>query len=181
MKLTKRRWLIFAAALLIVIAGIVILLRRCGKDPGTAVDKGSVSTNGADLSISTAISDKGPEQLSQAEILAELNRKVAESMITMSMNPDPTFPTWKSMGNLLIHNDEANRHAQVVQIYRDDTGDLIYSSGLIPVGKYVNQDSLDEDLEPGDYPCTAYFHAVNAETGTVLGTGAVRITVHIKD
>ena len=53
------------------------------------------------------------------------------------------------------------------------------SSGVIPVGKYLNEDALDVALPAGDYPCTACFYAVG-EDGAVLGSGAAKVTLHIK-
>ena len=125
-----------------------------------------------------AVSDRGPDTRSEEEIQADLNVQVEEGMITMSMNPEPRFERGNSEGDLLIANDAANRHPQIVEIVREDNGETIYTSPVIPVGKYINSDELDADLSAGDYPCIAYFHAVD-ESGAVLGTGAVRITVHI--
>lgn len=127
-----------------------------------------------------AVSDRGPDTRSVEEIQADLNAQVEEGMITMSMNLEPRFHLLRgnSEGDLLIANDAANRHPQIVEIVREDNGETIYTSPVIPVGKYINSDKLDAALSAGDYPCIAYFHAVD-ESGAVLGTGAVRITVHI--
>ena len=126
-----------------------------------------------------SVSDRGPDTRSKEEIQADLNRQVEFGMITMSMNPGPRFESGEAAGDLLIANDEGNRHPLVIEIIRDDTGDTIYTSPPVPIGKYINADKLDEALPAGDYPCTAYFHLIDEESGAVLGSGAVRITVHI--
>ena len=167
---------VFAALLLIAALVILLLLRSCAPD-----DADTPYARYLNLNHSDSISDEGPEQRSVDEILADLNRQVAEGMITMSMNPDPVFAGGTAKGSLLIHNDESNRHAQVVQIVCDDTEELIYTSGAVPVGKHLNSDTLDVDLDAGDYPCTAYFNSVDETTGEILGTGAVKITVHVQN
>lgn len=178
MTASKRRGILLAAIIIILAVGTFLLLRSCGNDTAAIPDEETPLAGGFDLAPSTALADSAPEQPDQEDVLAELNRQVAEGMITMSMNPDPTFENGRAKGSVLIHNNESNRHTQVVQILRDDTGEVIYTSGAIPVGKYINSDALAVGLDAGDYPCTAYFNSVD-DAGQILGTGAVHITVHI--
>ena len=172
-----KKFAVIAGGILLLSAILFLLLRSCGSD---AVEPISPEDQLHPLPIGN-ISDEGPAQRSEEEILADLNRQVAEGMITMSMNPDPVFPDGTAPGSVLIHNDEANLHAQVVQIVQEDTGKEIYNSGMIPVGKYINSDKLSVDLDAGDYNCTAFFHSVDESTGAVLGTGAVKVTVHVQN
>lgn len=109
----------------------------------------------------------------------DLNKKVEEGMITMSMNTDPIFKTGKDKGNLLIENDKSNNYPIMVEIKTKSDGKTIYKSGLIPVGKFVNNAPLSVDLDKGDYPCVAYFNNMDESTGKVLGTGGAEITVHV--
>lgn len=166
-----------AALILAIVVIALLLLRSCGGDTAEPV---SPEDHLHPLPIGN-IADEGPAQRSEDEVIADLNRQVAEGMITMSMNPDPVFPDGTLPGSVLIHNDEANLHAQVVRIVREDTGDEIYNSGMIPVGKYINSDQLSVDLDAGEYPCTAFFNSVDESTGAVLGTGAVKVTVHVQN
>ena len=179
MKLDKawKKYAVIAGGILLLSAILLLLLRSCGGDTAEPV---SPEDYLHPLPIGN-ISDEGPAQRSGDEILADLNRQVAEGMITMSMNPDPVFPDGTLPGSVLIHNDEANLHAQVIRIVREDTGGEIYNSGMIPVGKYINSDKLSVDLDAGEYPCTAYFNSVDESTGAVLGTGAVKVTVHVQN
>jgi hypothetical protein len=50
------------------------------------------------------------------------------------MNTSPNFANGTSAGNLMIVNEAVNRYPQVVEITRNDTNDVIYKSGAIPVG-----------------------------------------------
>ena len=66
-----------------------------------------------------------------------------------------------------------------MEIYRNDTKELIYKSDMIPVGKFINEDTLDVKLSKGEYECTAYFNAVDEKTGEKLGTSGANIIIHV--
>ena len=166
-----RRICLIAAILVI----ILLLLRFCGKRDGPEVIDNR--PNMVDLRTGE-IDDAALEGMSDEEIVELLNRKVQSSMITMSMNPDPTFRDGK--GNLLIYNDASNQGPIVVEIKRSDTGELIYTSPVVPLGKRINSGALDVELPPGSYPCTAYFHYVDS-TGMILGSGGIAVQIHVEN
>lgn len=165
-------WKLGIFAILAIVTAALILLHSCGGGQRTA-------DNGSRIALTTgaAVSDNAPEE--RQDVVDELNALVKQGMLTMAINTEPVFASGTAKGNLLIENDPANRCAQVVQIFREDTGELVYTSDLIPVGKYLNADALDTPLPAGDYPCAACFYAVG-EDGAVLGSGAVKVTLHVK-
>ena len=112
---------------------------------------------------------------------AELNKKVEEGMINISMNTSPTFHDSKSKGNLMIVNSEANHYPQIVYIVRKDTNEEIYRSGGIPVGSKVENAALSVDLPAGTYDCVAYFNNADPETGAILGTAGAEITITVEN
>lgn len=112
-------------------------------------------------------------------IVAELNKKVEESMMNISMNSAPVFQNGTSKGNLSITNNTVNRHPQVVSIYRDDTNELIYRSGIIPIGHEIENANLSKVLKKGEYQCTAYFESVDADTKRSLGKAGAKIKITI--
>ena len=119
----------------------------------------------------------GWDNLSPEEIAEKLNEKVAEGMINISMNTSPVFADGTSKGSLMIVNEEVNNYPQVVEISRDDTGELIYKSGAIPVGSKIEAAKLSVDLDPGTYKCTALFYNVDPDTGDYLGCAGAVVTV----
>lgn len=127
-----------------------------------------------DTAVDDAVSDE-----QQQSAVDDLNKQVEDGMITMSMNTNPVFENGDAKGNLLIENDKSNKHPQVVEIYRNDTKELIYKSDMIPVGKFINEDTLDVKLSKGEYECTAYFNAVDEKTGEKLGTSGANIIIHV--
>ena len=113
------------------------------------------------------------------EIQAELNKKVEDGMITISINLCPVFADGSSKGLLRIVNEKANKHPQMVEIYRIDNKELVYKSGLIPVGSGVEYDRLLIDLDKGEYPCVAYISSVGVN-GEILGKAGAEMLIKIE-
>lgn len=176
----KNRGLVAVILALIVII-IILLLRSCGTGDLPNPD-GPGGNNGPvfDLDIDSGAQEGKPEGRPIEEIQEELNKKVEDGMINISMNLNPVFADGKSAGNLLIMNEDINKYPQVVEIYRKDNNELIYKSGLIPVGHRVETGKLLVDLKAGTYECVAYFNAVNPETGALLGKAGAEILVIVQ-
>lgn len=122
----------------------------------------------------------GWESLTEEEIVASLNEKLEEGLINISMNTSPVFADGTSEGNLMIVNEEVNNYPQVVELFRNNTGELIYTSGAIPVGSKIERAALDVDLEAGTYECTAMFHSVDPDTGETVGSAGAVITITVQ-
>lgn len=162
---------IFVAVGIVAII-LLILFKPCNCKCDCA--KSSSQSTYFDTTVDDSVSDEKTESA-----VADLNQQVEDGMITMSMNADPSFDNGSAKGNLLIENDKSNKHPQVIQIYRNDTKELIYTSSMLPIGQFINEDTLDVKLSKGDYKCTAYFNAVDEKTGEKLGTSGANITIHI--
>ena len=155
-------------AVLLVIAVILGLFRSCSTDP--VVDDPS----GSGLVYDSGAAPGGWDEADTDKIIASLNEKVEEGMINISMNTSPNLPNGTSEGNLMIVNESINRYPQIVEIIRNDTGEVIYKSGAIPVGSKIEAAKLSVDLDAGMYECTAMFYNVDPNTGNYLGcAGAI--------
>lgn len=161
---------------LVTVVSLCIFATSCGSSTST----GENEAKKPGISWDVNAEEGGLTQKSEEEIQEELNKKVEEGMINISMNTAPIFETGTSKGNLLIVNSERNNHPQVVYIVLKDTGEEIYRSGAIAVGSKIEQAALDVDLDPGIYNCVAYFNNVNVETGEVLGTAGAEIQITVK-
>ncbi len=163
---------------LLVLAILLAAFRGCEGDkltenPADTVFPGIVYDDGA--------VEGGWDEADTEKIIASLNEKVEEGMINISMNTSPTFKDGTSEGNLMIVNEGINRYPQMVEIIRSDTGKTIYKSGAIPVGSKIESDTLDVDLEAGDYECTAMFHNLDPETGVSLGCAGAIIHITVQE
>lgn len=122
--------------------------------------------------------DGGISGKSKDEIVADLNKKIQEGMINISMNTNPIFENGKAKGTLMITNSPSNHYPQMIEIYTKDDHKLIYSGG-VEVGHKIETSTLSVDLPKGTYDCIAYFNAVNPETSTRVGTAAANIKITI--
>ena len=117
--------------------------------------------------------------MSEDEIRDRLNRKVAESMLNISINPVPEFADGKSAGNLQIENIPGNNYAFTVEVIRNDTKETILKTGLIDPGYYVKDIALDTELPKGEYVCLAKFTAYAPDTGQEIGQAGTQIVIKI--
>ena len=112
---SRRRRLVFLGiTIAVIIIILILLLSRCGTDqkepiiaeitqpPGFSMIEGNLNA---------------AQSRSKEEIQNELRRKVEEGMMNISMNLNPVFANGFSEGNLMIVNEEVNRHPQIVEIY----------------------------------------------------------------
>lgn len=113
------------------------------------------------------------------EIKAELARQVDEKTIAFSINADPVYENGKAKGNILFENPQSNKKLTRLEIYRDDTEELIYKTGLMEPGSYVPEAELLTDLKKGDYSCTAYIYGYRRSTEKYLGKVAAGINIHV--
>ena len=158
-----------AVAAIVIVIVILLLLRSCG---APADDPGGIE-------FDPSATEGGWDEADTDEIIAGLNEKVEEGMINISMNTSPVFADGTSEGSLMIVNEEVNNYPQVVEISRDDTCELIYKSGAIPVGSKIEAAKLSVDLDPGTYKCTALFYNVDPDTGDYLGCAGAVVTVTV--
>lgn len=168
----KKKVLIIVLAALLLIGGgtAAILLQRQPAAPSRPT---------YDLTPGSEVQQGEREGTDIEALQEELNRKVEAGMMNISMATNPVFETGTAAGELLIYNSPINNYPQVVEIYRNDTGELIYTSSGIPVGSRIDTDTLDVDLPAGDYDCTAYFNAVDPETSQMVGRAGVNITIKV--
>jgi len=170
----RNRNALIVIAVLLAVAVIVFLLRGCGEEKQT-----EQNVHGRGIVYDPGAVAGGWDEADLDAVVEGLNEKVREGMINISMNTSPYFRNGSEAGNLMIVNEGANRYPQVVEIVRNDTGELIYRSGAIPVGSKIESAKLDTVLGAGTYECTALFYNVDPATGSYLGcAGAViQITV----
>ena len=171
-KTDSKKFLKTAGVVILILLSVILAalsLRGCSAD---AAAKGDSFTSG--LVYDTGAVVGGWDEADTESIVASLNEKVEEGMINISMNTSPNFFNGTSEGNLMIVNESINRYPQIVEIIRNDTGEVIYKSGAIPVGSKIEAAKLSVDLDAGMYECTAMFYNVDPNTGNYLGcAGAI--------
>lgn len=113
------------------------------------------------------------------QIEAELTQKVSETEVAFSINANPVFESDTGRGNLLFENPKSNKKLTRVEVIRDDTGEMLYKSGLLEPGSYIPEVSLLEKLEAGSYTCTATIYAYKLSDESFIGKVAAGITLTV--
>lgn len=162
---------ILTCMVIIIIVLVILLLRACPGQP--AEDPGLERDQNASLGQL--------ENKTQEEIQAELDRIVEEGMFNISINPNPIFESGEAEGDLRIENIPANHYNMSVTITLDETGEVIYQTGIIEPNHYIQNDVLDVVLTKGSYSATATFTAYDAETNAVVGQAAAKITILVQN
>ena len=116
------------------------------------------------------------------EISDILSTKVAEGMVDIGISAGPVFEYGGKKGRIAIENIAANHYSFQVDIRLDDTEDIIYQSGLIDPGFYIEYIELNKKLQAGDYQATAHFTTYSLdETEDKISEANVKIVLHVMD
>lgn len=96
-----------------------------------------------------------------------------------SMTLDWVFPDGSSpSSNALVRNTDNNTNDVYFDILLRETREVIYESPVIPLGSYLDNITLDKDLDAGTYRCVIVYHLLdeNQQTVSTLNMG-LTITV----
>lgn len=111
------------------------------------------------------------------EIQAAIDQVVEDGMFNISITSVAEFEDGTSEGEIKIENAPNNPYLMQVDITRDDTGELVYQSGIIEQNHHIQSAKLSKDLDAGTYGCTAIFHALDPETEEYVGEAASKMTI----
>lgn len=120
------------------------------------------------------------EGKSQEEVEAERGRTVEEGTFDTVIASQITLDDGTSEGEFAIENVPGNHYLMKVTITRDDTGDVVYESGIIEPDHHIQRTKLAKDLDAGSYDCTAVFTALDPGTEAAVGQAAEKVTIAIK-
>lgn len=80
----------------------------------------------------------------------------------VTMNVTWNFENGKSASdNAYVGNAESNTNSVYFDIIRSDTNETIYASPILPVGTYLDDITLDEELPAGTYDCICTYHLID--------------------
>ena len=132
--------------------------------------------NGTSIFDTSAQTGQAPYK-SQEEIQAELDRVVEEGMFNISIASVIQFENGEGQGTAYIENVPGNRYNMQVTITEDDTGDVLYESGVLQPNQFIENITLAKDLEQGNYSATATFTALDTTTYEEIGTAAAKVAI----
>jgi hypothetical protein len=114
------------------------------------------------------------------EIRAQMQKEADASYFSFKINARPEFESGSAAGTLGIENPNNNVYPMVVQIFLDDTDELIYDSGGILPNQHIAQAKLKKVLKAGTYKATAYMNAYDPDTKAWQGKQAAALEITVK-
>lgn len=164
----RRRIIVLILVIIAIIAAILAGLYMC-----TDVD-----LPGRERNINAELGQLDGK--TDAEIQAELNRVVDESMFDISIAHTMVFPDGQSEGEVRIENVPGNRYLLDCTITEADTGDVLYESGVLEPNHHITNGKLLKDLDPGTYKANALFKALDPDTEEEVGAVNAEITILVE-
>lgn len=163
--------IIACVVVIVVLVGAVValaakMLSSSGEQPQTAEKRNAV------------VNEDNVE-----EVLAELveSEKTASGHYRVTMNTTWKFKNGSSASsNAYVKNVAENTNDVYFDVTLADTDELIYSSPLIPLGSYLENITLDKDLDAGTYDCVCTYHLVDEEQNT-LSTLRLTLTIEVEN
>lgn len=134
--------------------------------------------NGPSMFDANAQSGQAPYK-TEAEMQEELDRVVQEGMFNISISSVIQFADGTSEGTAYIENVPGNRYNMKVTITDDDSGEVLYESGVLKPNQFIENIALAKDLDAGTYSATATFTALDQETNEEIGEAAAKVTLNV--
>ncbi len=149
------------------LVGIVIYLVLAGRGSG-----GEETSQKRDV----VVNEQNAEDVA-ADLVGEERTPVGYYQVTM--NSTWNFASGNAVSdNAYVENATSNTNAVYFDVVRNDTGETVYGSPVIPVGAYLDQIRLDEKLDAGTYDCTLTYHLIDDDQKT-LSTVNMALTIVI--
>ena len=117
------------------------------------------------------------------EIVAEMEEHefVPPGSYEAKMNATWYFADGKAASeNAYVENVVRNTNDVYFDVILSETDEVIYESPLLPIGSYIENITLDKELEKGTYDCVVIYHLVDEEQNT-LSTVRVAVTIVIEN
>ncbi len=116
-----------------------------------------------------------------AQIQEDLREKVEKGMFETYMNTTWRFPDGESpSSNAVMGNSSANNYPFWFDIVLKDTEEVVFESGLLPVGTEIEEIVLSKDLEPGRYDARTAIHMVDENNEPLSTNASFSITLVIE-
>lgn len=95
------------------------------------------------------------------------------------------FTTWSIPANtsknlsIPLENPEGNPCYFSFEILLSDTGEVIYSSDMVPPGEKISRINITREFDAGDYPATIKIKTNELITGKEMNSPAIQIIIHV--
>lgn len=114
--------------------------------------------------------------------VAERAQEVADAnYFTLNINPQAVFENGESEGSIQIINPATNVYPIAVEIYLEESGELLYQSGAIMPNQEITSGKLLVPLAAGEYLTKATVNIYDPETHEKQAATEAQVTVTVNN
>ncbi len=143
-----------------------IVMGVCAAAVVAAVGAGiCLMNNRNDGPVGRVIDEDNYQQISE-----EMSNEVQDGYFETYMNTDWTFADGTAKTEDAVFGNSPNNTKPIrMEVILSDTGEVVYESGVLPVGTELPPFQLDVDLEPGTYDAVCQVYLMKeAEDGSYV-------------
>ena len=166
---------IIIAILAVVLIGVVLFFVLNGKNDNNKEEETSRSSG---LQYEAHVITDDPEKLQDA--VEKLYEKAKEGQMTLSMKNQAVSTDGINFA-CYLGNDIKNNYDMYMVLYRDDTQEEIFRSGLIPIGSRIEEFQVTKKIEPGTYEGTLVYNQVEEDKETIHAQVNVGLTLIVEE
>jgi hypothetical protein len=179
----KRGFIIIAAFLVIIIILVAVIAFLLGRNTNGSVNQGIDSGNTGNSRQVAETARIVLDEDSAANVMDEMRQEVEEGMFECNMSMTWTFEDGSAASkDAIVVNNSNNSYPLYFDVNLEDTGELIYSSPVIPVGSQLTDFVLDKDLDKGEYRAVVMYSLLeNEESQVVKSQAGFVITIKVNN
>ena len=163
-----RTTIIICVAAVIIVALLAVILVLVLRGPTQAAPQQQLIPADEPNKRPTVVTRENAEQVAEELFRDDEPDDSIPQSYTVSMNSTWNFKTGTSPSyNASVTNSRDNTTPVYFDVVRNDTGETIYASPVIPVGEHLGDFALDVDLDPGTYECTMIYHLIDDDQNTL--------------
>lgn len=100
------------------------------------------------------------------QIEDEMKQNVQDGYFETYMNTEWTFSNGKAVSkDALLGNSPSNKKPIRCEVHLADSSEILFETGVLPVGTQVDTIKLSKDLEAGTYPAVCTIYLLNEDDG----------------
>ncbi|GCF95309.1 hypothetical protein NRIC_32000 [Enterococcus florum] len=122
---------------------------------------------------------KDAQKMSDQEIATLAQQTVDKSQFNLMIASESAIDAATQKGMLHIKNPETNGYPINVEIFDDQTGEILYTSGAIQPGEEVSEIQLEKPLNEGTHKTTALFSLYDPQTKQKQGEVSAGVTISV--
>jgi hypothetical protein len=115
------------------------------------------------------------------ETLEQMKEKTQAGQYEVTMNTTWEFEKGDSAStNAYVENSTSNANDVYFDVIRNDTGEAILKSPIIPVGSHLENITLDKPLDAGTHACMLTYHLLDS-SGNPVSKLNINLKIHVAD